>query len=227
MSRLTSYLAIAALAVTSAVSAATFEGKIEMTISANGFPPQPMTYQVRDQQMRMDMALGQPGAGTTLIMDWKKRQIMVVVEEQQMYMTRPMPTTLDTPDPQGGAAAKGQLDHSFVDTGKTEKLLGYTCKQYTTTANGVTTRIWLTDQLGRFKGVGGELSGGKNIPAWEKALQGKEAFPLRVIGTDANGKENYHLEVTSINPQALPDSTFLPPPDYQPLDIGQMMGMPH
>jgi hypothetical protein len=230
MSRLTSYLAIAAFAVTSAVSAATFEGKVEMTISANGFPPQPITYQVRDQQLRMDMALGQPGAGTTLIMDWKKQQIMVVVEQQQMYMTRPMPTMLDTPDPQGGAAAKAQLDQSFVDTGKTEKVLGYTCKQYTTTSNGVTTRLWLTDQLGLFKGLGGEMSGnrsGNGMQAWEKALKGKEAFPLRVVGTDASGKEKYHLEVTSIIKQSLPDSTFEPPADYKPLNIADMMGMPH
>jgi hypothetical protein len=230
MSRLTSYLAIAALAVSPAVSAATFEGKVEMTISANGFPPQPITYQIRDQQLRMDMALGQPGAGTTLIMDWKKQQVMVVVEQQQMYMTRPMPTMVDVPDPQGGAAAKAQLDQSFVDTGKTEKVLGYTCKQYTNTANGITTRLWLTDQLGLFKGLGSELNGSgasNGMHAWEKALQGKEAFPLRVIGTDASGKEKYRLEVTSVAKQALPDSTFQPPADYKPLDIGEMMGMPH
>ena len=227
MSRLASYLVLAAFAVISTVAAAPFEGKVEMTISANGFPPQPITYQVRDQQLRMDMALGQPGAGTTLIMDWKKQQIMVVVEQQQMYMTRRMPTTLDAPDPAGGAPAATQLDHSFVDTGKTEKVLGYTCKQYTNSANGITTRLWLTDQLGWFKGVGGELSGSTSMPAWEKALHGKEAFPLRVIGTDASGKEKYHLEVTSITKQALPDSAFLPPPEYQPLDIGAMMGMPH
>ncbi len=227
MSRFTSYLAIAAFAVTTAVSAATFEGKVEMTISANGFPPQPITYQMRDQQLRMDMALGQPGAGTTLIMDWKKQQVMVVVEEQQMYMTRPMPTMVDTPDPQGGASSKALLDQSFVDTGKTEKVLGYTCKQYTNTANGITTRLWLTDQLGLFKGLGSELNS-SGMQAWEKALHGKEAFPLRVIGTtDATGKEKYHMEVTSVTKQTLPDSTFLPPADYKPLDIGGMMGMPH
>jgi len=226
-----SSLAIAACAVTSAVAAVPFEGKVEMTIADNGRPPQPLVYQLRESQLRMDIAPGQPGTGTTLIMDFKKKQMMVVVEQEQMYMTRSIPTLLDVPDPQGGAGASAQVDKTFTATGKTTKLLGYDCKEYTTAdSRGIVTHIWLTDQLGLFNGLGDGTLTGRSAGAletWEGALKGKDAFPLRVVGVDASGQEKYRLEVTSIVKQKEPDSAFLAPDGYKELNIGDMMGGPH
>jgi hypothetical protein len=110
--------------------------------------------------------------------------------------------------------------------------------------------MWLAEGLGTFAG----FSGGKNpmargraapSPAWERALAGKDVFPLRVVGYEkgvlAKGKsadakaekakgseklnagEAFRLEVTAIDKSAQPDSLFSPPAGYQKFDMGGMM----
>ena len=70
---------------------------------------------------------------------------------------------------------------------------------------------------------GGRKRGGPPSQAWERALAGKDLFPLRVVGLDRSGKETFRMEVTSIEKQTLPDSLFVPPADYTKMDMGGMM----
>ncbi|MSU22349.1 MAG: hypothetical protein EXS32_00845 [Opitutus sp.] len=77
--------------------------------------------------------------------------------------------------------------------------------------------MWLTDQLGRFMGMGpgpGAMGppgmggrgarGGSPAPAgWEAALAGKDLFPLRVV-TTGSARENFRLEVTAVEKKTLP-----------------------
>ena len=71
--------------------------------------------------------------------------------------------------------------------------------------------------------AGGRRGAASGAQGWERALAGKELFPLRVIGHDKGGKENFRMEATAINKQTLPDALFTPPADYQKLDMGGMM----
>jgi hypothetical protein len=79
-------------------------------------------------------------------------------------------------------------------------------------------------------------------PAWERALEGKDLFPLRVVGYEkgkprsekgksaekskgknASGNESFRMEVTAIDKAPLPDTLFNPPAGYQKFDMGGMM----
>jgi hypothetical protein len=87
--------------------------------------------------------------------------------------------------------------------------------------------MWLAEGLGTFMAFNqnpmGGARGGSTPPAWERALAGKELFPLRVAGKDKAGKESFRMEVTAIEKTSLPDSMFTPPAGYQKLDMGGMM----
>jgi hypothetical protein len=234
-----------ALIVVTAAPAATFEGKVEMKMTANGHPPQAMTYQIREGQMRMDLPAGGKQGGASVIIDTAKQQMMFIMPSQRMYMIRPIPSASASAESggssvQGRNAAAGEIPPISATT-ESDKILGYNCVKYVThgKADGSVTEIWVTDQLGSFAGLGGMGSGapggrmGTGAPpvpqGWEKALMGKAFFPLRVVGKDASGKENFRLEVVSVEKNTLPDSLFAPPDGYRELNLGNIMGgiMPH
>ena len=96
--------------------------------------------------------------------------------------------------------------------------------------------MWLTDKLGTFRGLGsgaqanafgGRRGGAKTQQeqAWEKALAGKNMFPLRVVGSAPDGKETYRMDVTAVEKKSLPDSDFLPPPDWKKFEMPNMGDM--
>jgi len=144
-----------------------------------------------------------------------------------MYMTLPMPT--------GAAAAqKGgkAQDVKLEKTGETEKILGYLATKFLSTHDGTTTELWLAEGLGTFfapssanNPMGGGRGSGPAPQGWERALAGKELFPLRVVGKNKSGKETFRMETTSIEKHSLPDTLFAPPAGYQKFDMGGMGGM--
>ncbi|MGH7997034.1 MAG: DUF4412 domain-containing protein, partial [Opitutaceae bacterium] len=83
--------------------------------------------------------------------------------------------------------------------------------------------LWATEQLGSFMGFApGNPMGGPSRPSagWEKALRGKNLFPLRVV-LRRGGKEVFRMEAVSVRKESLPAGTFEPPAGYR--DIGSMM----
>ena len=216
---LTCFLA-AALLAPAAVFAAAFEGKVNFAVTTGRGQSQQINYSLKGDKIRIEMP-GQKGMGG-LIMDPVKKETLVIMDEQKMYMVMAMPET----QAQGAEekAGAGKLEK----TGQKEKILGYDAEKYISTQDGTTTELWLASGLGSFMSFsqGNPMGGrGKAQPAqeWERALAGKELFPLRVISKDKGGKESFKMEATAINKQSLPDSLFTPPAGYQKFDMGGMM----
>lgn len=121
-------------------------------------------------------------------------------------------------------------------TGEKETILGYSAEKYLASSSDGKTDLWLAEGLGSFMMAhGGGPMGGKRgaaaPQAWERALAGKDLFPVRVVGHDKDGKENFRMEVTAVEKKPLRDSLFTPPAGYQKFDLGGMMqgmmpGMP-
>lgn len=226
MKKLSTLLLAAALFLPAALSAASFEGKIVTKMTAPKTDPIIMTQSVKEGFSRTDMAMGK-GATGAMIMDQAKQQILILMDEQKMYMVQAMPKPEDFST--GKDSAKS--DFTFEKTNETEKILGYTCTKYLAKSKDGTSEIWATDQLGTYLGMGnaGAMSGqrGKSAPtnAWEKALIGKGFFPLRTVVFDKAGKESLRMEATSIEKQSLPASTFIPPADYQKFEMPNMGDM--
>jgi hypothetical protein len=207
------------LLVPAALSAASFEGKVSFKMSSGRGEPQQITYNIKGDKVRMEM----PGQKTMggMIMDTTKREMIMIMDEQKTYMV------MAVPDLAVDAIEKRGEEVTLEKTGETEKILGYTATKYISTHEGTKTDLWLAEGLGTFMGFNNNNPMGgrrKSAPqAWERALAGKELFPLRVAGRDKSGKESFRMEVTAIDKTSLPDSLFAPPAGYQKFDMGGMM----
>lgn len=198
-------------------SAADFEGKVKMKMT-NGRSEHVLTYSMKAGLVRTDFELGN-GQTASAILDVPRDQMTMLMPEQQMYMVMPMRRTAT-------AAGHDPDDVKLEKTGETQKILGYTCTKYLVKSDNTTTEVWATDELGSFMGLGatGNPMTGRQAPsaAWEKALNGKNFFPLRVVG---GGKDAFKLEALSVDKQSVPDSAFTPPANYRRFDMSNMPGM--
>lgn len=218
---------LVALTASASLHAASFEGRVRMKMTAPGAAAQEIDYRMKDAFVRTEMNAGK-GQTAAMIMNLEKQEMIILIPDQKMYMVQAF----------SGAAAKAanaaaEDDFTFEKTGEKEEILGYECEKYITKSKEGIAEIWATDKLGRFLGFGNANAnpmagfGGRRqasaTAAWEKALAGKDFFPLRVISRDPKGKEQVRLETIAVEKAAQPDSLFSPPADFQKLDLGGMM----
>ncbi|MDO8543446.1 MAG: DUF4412 domain-containing protein [Opitutaceae bacterium] len=210
---------VAAAVGPAAFAATPFEGKVTFKMTAPRGAPQEMRYAIKGDKVRIEMPGQQEMGG--MIMDTSKREMLVLMDAQRMYMVMPMGEVTNA------VAEKSGPEATLEKTGETEKILGYTAEKYISTYQGSKTELWLAEGLGSFTGMAknpmGGGRGGSAPKAWERSLAGKPLFPLRVVDRDKSGKESFRMEATSIDKQALPDGMFTPPADYQKMDMGGMM----
>jgi uncharacterized protein DUF4412 len=218
-------LALLSTAFVAPVSAATFEGIVQMKVT-DASKTTPIQYQVKDGLVRIDLS-DPKGRQVSVIMDTANQKMIMIMTAQHMYMTVPM-RGMGQPPAMGQSAAPSGAPMSAaggmpVKTGETKTILGYTCTKYQSQSNGSTVEMWVTDELGNFAGLGSGGPGGRGQPpAWQQALAGHGFFPMLVTGTSSSGKA-FSLEVTSVEKQSLDDSVFAPPAGFQ--DLGNMGGM--
>jgi hypothetical protein len=216
----------AALVSAPAIFAAPFEGKVTFKITPGRGAPQEMAYSIKGDKMRLELPSQAASGMGGVIFDVPKREVTIVMDSQQMYMVQTMPEPGATPP-----GDKSGETPTLEKTGEKEKILGFDAQKYVSTFQGSKTELWLAEGLGTFmafsggpmggRGRGGPRGGGGG-QAWERALAGKELFPLRVISHDKGGNET-RMEATAIDKQSLPDSLFAPPAGYQKFDMGNMM----
>jgi hypothetical protein len=230
MKLIKSLVPLCAMLLPCALFAGTFEGKVTMAMTSGKSKDDTTTidYSIKEGYMRLDMT-GAKGGGA-FITDFKNKQIIILMPQNNMYMVRAMPdpSTTAKPGAAGGATSSTpqSSDTSFRDTGIKETILGYDCEKYEATNSKGVAYIWATDQLGTFGGLtmGGPGRHSAQVPqAWENVIKGTGFFPLRVVGIK-DGKQDFRLEVTAISKAHLPDSLFMPPDGWRKLDMGSLFG---
>jgi hypothetical protein len=214
-----SFVAFALLAPV-VVSAASFEGRVNFKMTATRGGPQEIAYNIKGDKIRVEMP-GQNAMGG-IIIDTTKRESTVIMDQQKMYMTMALPDVAAQP------AGKKADDVKLEQTGVKETILGIVAEKFIATHQDSTTEMWLAEGLGTFMSApsGNPMGGrGGNTPTqgWERALAGKELFPLRVVSKDKGGKETFRMEATAIDKKPLADSLFAAPAGYQKFDMGAMM----
>ncbi|ACB75662.1 DUF4412 domain-containing protein [Opitutus terrae] len=213
-------VALAVFVAPAAVHAASFEGSVRMKMSQPKGEAFEMTYRMKGGLMRTEMQTGNGSMAT--IMDLGKKEMIVLMPEQQMYMVHSLAAA-------GAAVEKQASDVTFEKTGDTEKILGYDCTKYISKSKDGISDVWVTEQLGSFAGLGGMAGGGKGgkgkaqTSGWEKALMGKDLFPLRVVVKNQKGAEQFRMEVVAVDKGPQPAELFAPPAGYQKFDMGGMM----
>lgn len=209
-----------------------FEGKVTMAMTGSNGETHTLSYEMKGPVMRMDPEGGQ----ASIIMDMGKHQMITLLHQQRMFMIRPMQPPSAQAQNQGSPQGGPPAEHSSGDmqpTGKTEKILGYTCTQFIIKDGEKTTEMWLASGLGMFMGMGGGGNpfgghgrGSAAVPSkWEALLKGGAVFPMRVVTHDASGRVTERMEVTKIEQGGVSDEDFAPPPGYRPLQIPNMPGM--
>lgn len=208
---------------TAALSAKTFEGKLRIKVTEGKGRSQEMDYLAKPGFMRADM--NAEGQNASVIVDFAKKEAIMLMPGQPMYMVMPLPQAMEQTV---GKPEDTQLEKTSI----TEKILGYDCVKYLLKAKNGVSEMWITEALGAFMSMpamGGPMGGApKPSPTsgWENALKGKDFFPLRVVSLGKNGKESSRFEILSIEPKTLEASLFAPPAGYQRFDMGAMGGFP-
>lgn len=217
----TSFVLAFALVAPAALSAASFEGRVNFKMTSGRGQTQEIAYNIKGDKIRVEL----PGQKAGMIIDTTKKETMMIMDEQKMYMTMAMP------EASAQKSGKKSEDATLEKTGEKETILGYLAEKFIATHDGNKTEMWLAEGLGTFmmaRGGGpmggrGGRGGGDAAQGWEKALAGKDLFPLRVVSKDASGKETFRMEATAIDKKPLADSLFVPPAGYQKFDMGGMM----
>ena len=192
----------ALLALPHAVTAQTFQGVVGLT-TPNG----PIEASVKNGKARFNTQTPMGPAG--IIMDPAAGEINIIVDAQKMVMVMKM----------------NRSDSVSADTavvtplGKHLQVAGKDCEVFRFVTKSEVTDICIASGLGNL-GVaglfGGSMGPGRTrAPAWAGSLGRRNGFPLRVA--DTTGAVKY--EVTKIEAKTLPDSLFVPPADYQKMNM--------
>lgn len=200
-----------------ALTAATFEGQIDMKMT-EGRQSFNVSYQTKANHLRIVMPV--PGMGeSAAIVNLEEGKILTLIPQMRAYMEIPFDTTANA------VASQTTKAGELKKTDEITEILGYTCTKYLYDDNEGTVEIWATDQLGQFVSMpkGNPMQGGGAAKAgWESAISG-DFFPMRLVALDQRSRERLRWEVTAVKPMSLPDSLFTVPEGYQPFNMGGLM----
>jgi hypothetical protein len=231
MNHLKRLLCLCALLLTPALFATEpFSGKITFAMSKDKGTPTAMTQTMKGTAVRIESA-GAPGA---IIMDSAKGEMIILMNDQGIYMVQPIKTA----DLAKKAKDTAAPEKTVEVTGQTEKILGYTCKQILIKDDKGVTEMWVSDAIGAFAGFGNPSGGGgggglfgkkkasaQSTSGWEQALKNIGGFPIRVVMNDNKGNETYRMEVTNIEKGGVTEKDFLPPEDFKKFEMPDMGSM--
>lgn len=181
-----------------------FEGKVIFEVQEEG-NKQVMDYYAKDKRFRMDM----PEEGGSIVFDSQALKMYVIMDEQKMYMeSQMMPLSM------GGAG-------SVSKTGETKNILGYDCEKFLFEQEDLKGETWMTKELGAFMFF---MESQQKMPAWQSEVLHAGYFPLQV--TQFNKRENSQsvYNVIEVTPMELSSDLFVPPANYQKLDLMNMGG---
>jgi len=182
-----------------------FEGKVIFEVQEDG-NQQVMDYYAKDKRFRMDM----PDKGGSILFDSHALKMYVIMDEQKMYMeSQMMPLSMGSG---GGSVSK---------TGETKNILGYDCEKFLFEQEDMKGEAWMTKELGAFMFF---MESQQELPAWQSEVLDAGYFPLQV--TQFNKRENTQsiYNVIEVTPIELSEDLFVPPADYQKLDLMNMGG---
>jgi hypothetical protein len=182
-----------------------FEGKVIFEVQEEG-NNQVMDYYAKDKRFRMDM----PDKGGSILFDSHALKMYVIMDEEKMYMeSQMMPLSMGSG---GGSVSK---------TGETKTILGYDCEKFVFEQEDLKGEAWMTKELGAFMFF---MESQQEMPAWQSEVLDAGYFPLQV--TQFNKRENKQsvYNVIEVTPMELSSDLFVPPANYQKLDLMNMGG---
>ncbi|HYF02827.1 MAG TPA: DUF4412 domain-containing protein [Patescibacteria group bacterium] len=206
---------------------AQFQGKINYSIKTDSSRID-MAYSAKGDNMRFDISkgIGPIPSGMSAIINKEDGQAMLLMSKQKMAIIMPMDSFEEMAigaanSEKKSTRQKGDKDINIERTGRIQTIAGHSCEQWLVSggkSDGKVVEIWIAKGLGTF-GIFNDLL--KSLPDWGKKLQpvfGQEGgIPLLITLKDKKGRENIHIEATSII-KIVDDAAFQVPAGYQIID---------
>jgi hypothetical protein len=145
-------------------------------------------------------------AAMFMVYDMKSMKMITLMEAQKMAMIMDMKKMAEQAAAKTGAGEKDAGDVKITKTGKTEKILGYTCEQYKISSDKSESLVWVTSALGSGFGSyaqsmamamgGGKAKKGLGFPDMKGVTNG---IMLKMEATDPSTGDVMRMEATSVN----------------------------
>lgn len=192
--------------------AAKFEGKVVYGVQTEG-QTLDVTLHIKDQKSKISVA-GVQGMNVHIVMDWGEEEAFMLMDDQQMAMRLPLGLASMTNDSQSESSV------APVKTGKTKKILGRECEQWTIKTEDNTVEIWTAKDLGSFTNLlgRGPMGLGANLPDLSSVAGIDNFFPMQILVTNTSGRLVMSLEARAVEPGKLDDSVVSVPSTYTIVD---------
>jgi len=191
-----------------------FEGKVNVKLVNDG-DVSFMDYLVKGSKFRMEMK-DEEGEGTaSMIMDMNEMKMITLMPEEKMYLEYPLKKAME----EHKEDIKEEMGKVRI-TNETKEINGFNCQKliYEDKEN---MEAWATTDIGNFMFYESPM-GGSGIPEWYLAFLDAGFFPILVIETDNSGEVESHWEVISAEEKSLSEDLFVPPADYEKIEIPTM-----
>jgi len=183
-----------------------FEGKVIFNVEKDG-KTQVMDYYAKNKKFRMEV----PEEGGTILFDSQALKMYVIMDEQKMYMETTMM-------PMSAGAGGG----SITKTGETKTILGFPCEKFLFDQKDTKGEAWMTKELGAFMFF---MESQQEMPEWQSEVLDAGYFPLQVTQYDKREETQSVYNVIEVTPMELNDDLFVPPANYQKLDMMDLQNM--
>ena len=196
-----------------------FEGKVIFKTDDDS-KEQLMTYLMKDNKFRIEQSEGKGARQGAMIFDSKTQMMIMLMNEQRMYMEMPMKQSKFTLP-----ANSGEPEY-FVKTDEGKIILGNTCDKFEFKDEDKKGIAWMTNDLGPFMFMQNPKDMKSSQPSWQHEIMGAGYFPLLVKEEDSSGELNTIFEVTELEAMELEDGLFLVPPGFKKFARKNMKKMP-
>lgn len=187
-----------------------FEGKVAFKVFDEG-TPHSMDYYAKGSKIRFDT--NEEGQQAQIIWDTSKKEFMVVMPQQKMYMLMQVPESKLKSDISNDISKNA----NFTKTKEKKKILGYTAVKLVYQDGDDKGEAWMTQELGSFRLFDNPMQKNEDKDQWQKDFEAGGYFPLEVY---ENGKKVF--EVMGIEKKSFDGSIFKAPADFKKMDMPKM-----
>jgi hypothetical protein len=189
-----------------------FEGEITMTVKADAAQklPTSFTYDIKGDKVRYSPTAAQ----ARTLGDVAALRAVVVEDTHKTYQEVDVHPSTDK--------AKAPSEPKVTKSGKTEKLAGLDCEDWTIEDGAAKVEACVAKGVS-FLDLAREPKPGSSEPGWAATLTKEKSFPLRVVVHDKAGKEQYRAEATRVDRKPLDGALFDVPKDYKKGDLTEQM----
>jgi hypothetical protein len=194
-----------------------FTGEVKMRMSESEGRAFDISYLVKDNLIRFGTDM--EGQKMGIIFNSEKNVMLMIMDEQKMYMEMPMDMINKQMDKKGNNT---DSENKFTATGETKEIIGYASEKWLYEDEKNKAEVWLTKDIGKFKFFEGGLGGMQKTEGWQSSIEKSGSFPVLVINRDKSGNELNRLEVLSVEKKELDDILFTVPSGYKKFDMPKM-----